>query len=118
MENKWMPKVAGILDIVAGAFGLFIILIWALWFAAFSIFIPSNTADFDGFPMRLMAMIFIPMAVFILAASILAIVGGIFALRRKIWKLALAGSIAAFFGSQPLGVAAIIFTALSKNEFE
>jgi hypothetical protein len=34
------------------------------------------------------------------------------------WRLALAGSIAAFFGSQPLGVAAIIFTALSKKEFE
>jgi len=118
MDNTWMPKVAGILDIVAGAFGLFIISIWALWFAAFSIFIPGDTADFDGFPMSLMAIIFIPMAMFLLTASILAIVGGIYALKRKRWGLALAGSIAAFFGSSPLGVAAIIFTALSKKEFE
>ena len=50
---------------------------------------------------------------------ILAIVGGIYALQRKIWGLALAGSIAAFFTpSWVLGVAAIVFTALSKNEFE
>jgi hypothetical protein len=118
MEKTWMPKVAGILDIVAGAFGLFIILIWGLWFAAFFIFIPSGRPDFDGFPMSLMAIIFIPMGIFMLAAGILAIVGGIYALRRKTWGLALAGSIAAFFGSSPLGVAAIIFTALSKNEFE
>jgi uncharacterized membrane protein HdeD (DUF308 family) len=68
--------------------------------------------------MSIMAIIFIPMGIFLLAAGILAIVGGIYALKRKKWKLALAGSIAAFFGSSPLGVAAIIFTALSKNEFE
>jgi hypothetical protein len=118
MEKTWMPKVAGILDIVAGAFGLFIILIWALWFAAFSFFMRSDTAEFHHFPMSLMAIIFIPMAIFMLAAGILAIVGGVYALRRKKWGLALAGSIGALFGSSPLGVAAIIFTALSKNEFE
>ena len=50
--------------------------------------------------------------------GILAIVGGIYALRRKIWGLALAGSIAAFFPSWILGLTAIVLTALSKNEFE
>jgi hypothetical protein len=50
--------------------------------------------------------------------GILAIVGGIYALQRKIWGLALAGSIAAFFPSWILGIAAIVLTALSKNEFE
>ena len=117
MENTWMPKVAGILDIVAGAFALFIILIWALWFAAFSYFIPGGPAEFHDFPMSIMAIIFIPMSIFLLTAGILAIVGGTYALKRKKWKLALAGSIASFFGSSPLGVAAIIFTALSKNQF-
>jgi hypothetical protein len=118
MEKTWMPKVAGILDIVAGSFGLFIVLIWALWFAAVSFLSRMNTAEFRHFPMSIMAIIFIPIAIFLIAAAILAIVGGIYALRRKKWKLALAGSIAAFFGSSPLGVAAIIFTALSKSEFE
>lgn len=118
MEKTWMPKVAGILDIVAGACGIFFMLIWALWFAAFSFLSRSNTAEFHGFPMLFITIIFIPMAIFMLAAGILAIVGGTYALKRKMWKLALAGSIAAFFGSSPLGVAAIIFTALSRSEFE
>jgi hypothetical protein len=118
MEKTWMPKVAGILDIVAGSFGVFLSLMMALWFAAFSFFSRSDTAEFHDFPMTFMAIVFIPMAVFMLAASILAIIGGVCALKRKMWRLALAGSIAGFFGSQPLGVAAIIFTALSKSEFE
>jgi len=68
--------------------------------------------------MRFITIFMIPWAIFMLAASILAIVGGIRALRKKTWGLALAGSIGALFGSSPLGVAAIIFTALSKSEFE
>jgi hypothetical protein len=118
METAWMPKVAGILDIVAGSFGLFFSLMMALWFAAFSIFLPMGTAEFHDFPMAIMAIFMIPWALLIFTAGILAIVGGIYTLRRKKWGLALAASIAAFFGSAPLGVAAIIFTALSKNEFE
>jgi len=118
METTWMPKVAGILDIVAGSLGLFFSLMMALWFAAFSFFLPMGTAEFNDVPMSFMAIFMIPWAIFMFAAGILAIVGGIYTLRRKKWGLALAGSIAAFFGSAPLGVAAIIFTALSKNEFE
>jgi hypothetical protein len=118
METTWMPEVAGILDIVAGAFALFIVLIWALWFAFISFIGPMNTPEFHDFPMTIMAIILLPMGTFLLAAGVLAIVGGIYALKRKMWKLALAGSIAAFFGSSSLGVAAIIFTALSKKEFE
>lgn len=118
METTWMPKVAGILDIVAGAFALFIVLICALWFALFSYFMCSDTPRYHDFPASFMAIFMIPWAIFMLAAGILAIIGGIYALRKKKWGLALAGSIGALFGSSPLGVAAIIFTALSKNEFE
>jgi len=118
MEKTWMPKVAGIVDIVAGSFGLFFSFMMALWFAFFSIFLPFDAAEFHDFPMSIMAIIMIPWAIFMLIAGILAIAGGIYALKRKRWGLALAGSIGAFFGSSPLGVAAIIFTALSKSEFE
>jgi hypothetical protein len=118
MENKWMPKVAGILDIVAGSFGVFLTCIMALWFAFIPFLVRHDGAEFHDFPMRFMTIFMIPWAIFMLAASILAIVGGIYALRKKKWGLALAGSIGAFFGSSPLGVAAIIFTVLGKNEFE
>jgi hypothetical protein len=62
--------------------------------------------------------IFTALALPFAIVGILAIVGGIYALRRKIWGLALAGSIAAFFPSWLLGIAAIVLTALSKKEFE
>jgi len=48
----------------------------------------------------------------------LPLIGGIYAVQRRKWGLALAGSIAAIFGSTPLGIAAAIFTALAKDEFE
>ena len=118
MEKTWMPKVAGILDIVSGSFGLFLSFMMALWFAFFSIFLPCDATELSDLPMSIMAIFMIPWTIFMFAAGILAIVGGIYALKRKNWGLALAGSIAAFFGSSPLGVAAIIFTALSKAEFE
>jgi hypothetical protein len=118
MENTWMPKVAGILDIVAGAFGIILSCMMVLWLAAFYFITSIDTTEFHDFPLAFMAIFFIPWAIFVLAAGILAIVGGIFALRKRKWSLALAGSIGAFFGSSPLGVAAIIFTAMSKSQFE
>lgn len=118
MENTWMPKVAGILDIVAGSFGIFISCLMVLWLAFFYFMAGIAPGGFDDFPMRFTALFMIPWAIFVLAAGILAIVGGIYALRKKKWKLALAGSIGAFFGSSPLGVAAIIFTVMSKSQFE
>ncbi len=118
MENEWMPRVAGILDIVAGAFGILISFFIMIWFGLFSYFMPNDVSEFNDFPMRLMSIFMGFWGIFILAAGILAIVGGMSAMRKRNWKLSLAGSIAAFFGSSPLGVAAIIFTVLGKNQFE
>ena len=55
-----------------------------------------------------------------LLLGIVAIVGGIFALRRSTWGLALAGSICALFPPHTavLGILSIIFVALSKGEFD
>jgi len=49
---------------------------------------------------------------------LLAIVGGVYALKRARRGWALTGSIVALFPSWPLGIAAIVFTILAKNEFE
>src|SRR4030042_1364624 len=118
MDNTWMPKVAGILDIVAGAFGLLMTCFMALWFTAFSFFMRSDPGEFHDFPASFMAIFMIPFAVFMSAAGILAIIGGVYALRRKKWGLALAGSIGALFSQLALGVVACIFTVMGKNEFE
>ena len=109
-----MPIVAGILDIVCAVFHLLAVIgltiaIIATGGAVFcpGVWVPGNVTI-------ILLSIAIPFAI----ATILALLGGISALQRKNWGLALAGSIAAFFPVGLLGIAAIILTALSKNEFE
>jgi hypothetical protein len=118
MEKTWMPTVAGILDIIAGSFGLaggiILFLLGTIGSGVLKFFI-TGMPPFS--PAALLA-IFSALAAPLTVVAILAIVGGIYALQRKVWGLALAGSIAAFFPSWLLGIAAIVFTALSKNEFE
>jgi len=118
MDNAWMPKVAGILDIVAGSLGVMFPFIMALWFVFFSMAMRSDPGEFHDFPVSFMAIFMIPFALFMLGAGILAIIGGVHALKRKKWGLALAGSIGAVFTQFVLGVVAIIFTVMGKNEFE
>jgi hypothetical protein len=110
-NNKiWMPTTAGILDIVSGGFGLICALMFILM---------GGVMRFVPYVPPFLWPLFMGLSVPFAIVGILAIVGGIYALQRKIWGLALAGSIAAFFSpSWVLGVAAIVFTALSKNEFE
>jgi hypothetical protein len=57
--------------------------------------------------------------------GIVALIGGICALRRRLWGLALAGAICAvalrpYAGDTPLvlGILAVIFVSLGKKEFE
>jgi hypothetical protein len=61
-----------------------------------------------------------------IALGLIAIAGGIFALRRKVWGLALAGAICAVYPAHPwgpekfsplLGLLAIVLVVLSKKEF-
>lgn len=108
-NRTWMPTVAGILDIIAGSFGLILAFVFIL-IGAVARFIP----EIPPYLFPIFAALSLPFA----CVGILAIVGGIYALKRKIWGLALAGSICAFFPSWLLGLTAIVLTALSKNEFE
>jgi len=109
MKKTWMPTVAGILDMVAGGLSLSVLFLFAV---GPMIIMPLNEGTFSlNWSLFLMV---IPG----LAIEALAIVGGVFAIQRRKWRWALAGSIAAFFPSWPLGIAAIVLTILSKNEFE
>ena len=118
MEKTWMPTVAGILDIVSAGFKLLAVLglIIAIIAVESNPYIDIALAA-GGVPVNVVAILWIVIIPFAIA-TILALVGGIYALQRKKWGLALAGSIAAFFPTGLLGIAAIIFTALSKKEFE
>ena len=109
MEKTWKPTTAGILDIVAGGFTVL---------ASIGLIVGGGVTGVvpdvpDFVPVLLMSL-----AVPFLIVGILAIVGGVYALKRKKWGWALTGSILALFPWWVLGVAAIVITILAKNEFE
>ena len=80
-EKTWKPTVAGILCIIAGAIGVISGIALAVFFA-------SSGAGWFG------AVTGAPLTIL----GIVAIVGGIYALRRRRWGLALAGSICTLIG--------------------
>ena len=104
--RKRMRKAGGILTIIGGIIivaGVFIATggPWAL--------IPGPEAPPAGVVAGLIAL------------GVVALIGGIHALRRRRWGLALAGAICAALPGMPLGlpgIAAIVFISLTKEEFE
>jgi len=114
MQNTAKPVIAGILNIITGVIS---------FIAAISMFIGYGIVS-GAFYFPGMAAIpwFVPTAVISTAIptlifALLALFGGIFALQRKIWGLALAGSIVSIIVLFPLGVASTVLIALSKDEF-
>jgi hypothetical protein len=89
--QTWKPTAAGTLTISAGVFGLIVGIV----------FIGRGPLFMVGL-----------LAIMI---GVVAVAGGICALKRRAWGLALAGSICSVFCW--LGIPAIIFIALSKQEF-
>lgn len=115
MDKTWMPAVAGILAVVSGALGLiasYVLVILGTVGSAVLSFVEVEILAFV--PGAVFSAIAIPLFV----VGILAIVGGVFALQRKRWRWALAGSVAAFFPCRLLGIAAIVLTVLSRKEFD
>ena len=111
-KKTWGPTVAGILDIVAGGLTLTVLV---LVFVGLMIAMLFTVAVF---PFNVSLLLLFIIAIPGIAIEALAVAGGVFAIQRRKWGWALAGSIAATIISTPLGIAAIIFTVLSKNEFE
>ena len=137
MEKTWKPTTAGVLNIISGAVGIgggiFTIVagrfINALasaagglgnlinnWIGAVAPGVislsPDATAALNASPSVLLT---IGIVILVLGALILA--GGISAVRRKRWGLALAGSILALPIGGVLGILSIIFVSLGRKEF-
>lgn len=117
MKKTWKPQVAGILSIVGGVIGLFGSLGIMIAIAA----IDGSQHwinDFNGYwdvgnVIPILWAIGIP----IFVCSVLSIVGGIFAIQRKVFGLALTGAITAFIPVWIFGLLSVIFLALSHDEF-
>jgi hypothetical protein len=97
--KTWKPVAAGILSILSGAF--------AVWYRS------SELVRVGSSPVGIVL-------------GTVAIAGGIFAIRRKVWGLALAGAVCAIVPPHPwgsliwtpaLGILAVVLVVLSKSEF-
>ena len=112
-------KIGGILSLVCAGMSL-LYAVAMLGLIVFFIFIFQMTADsvtpFEDY--AILVGVYGTAALFFVIAGVLGIVGGTFALRKRHWGLALGGAIAGTFSFFPCGIAAIVFTAMSKDEFD
>ncbi|MBN1856995.1 MAG: hypothetical protein JW846_08595 [Dehalococcoidia bacterium] len=117
MKKTWKPTTAGILSIVAGSLTVAAALVLLLFGGVLSGILAAS-----GVP-NMLCLIPFPilggMATPMLLLGAVAIIGGSYAIRRKLWPLALAGAICALFPPQVgiLGILAIVFVVVGKDEF-
>jgi hypothetical protein len=102
-----MPVIAGVLIIVSGAFKLLALLVAVLLVLFVLIWPPAA-------PWLALGVVIL---VICAALAVVSIIGGIAALRRRSWGLALAGAVIAALPLSLLGIAAIVLIALSREEF-
>ena len=102
MEKTWKPQAAGVLCIIAGGLGIR---------SGAEAVMGTATSFLPGW------LGFEAMDVGLLVAGIVAIIGGIYALQRKLWPLALAGAILAIPGMWIFGILALVWVAQRRKEF-
>jgi len=118
MKLTWKPIMAGILDIVSGAIGmvggLYFVVLTSLFRSMHEILRadPIVIEQTEQIISKLFAIPFV--LVFI---GIISIIGGVYALQRRIWGLALAGAICSCIVFPIFGLPSIIITGLAQEEF-
>ena len=111
VEKTWKPTTAGILSIIGGIIG-------CIYGIGVAVAMGVVGGMLSMFGLGGLGGIGIAMGVVLLILGVIAIVGGTYAMKRKSWGLALAGSICALFNPVGiLGILAIIFVAIGKGEF-
>jgi hypothetical protein len=118
MQNK--SQVGGILAIVSGALGV----IGSLFMIAMIIFIrymftsPEFGVGPEGGEVFMIIFLVYGIGGFVLLIlGATGIVGGIYAMKKRLWGLALAGAICGIITFLPTGVIATVFIAQAQKEF-
>jgi hypothetical protein len=102
-KKRILSTIAGIVEIVAGVFtGITAIIYLVAMFVA---------EDMPGW------FVFFPVLTLVILCM-LAVVGGICALRRKYWAMALVGAIAVIWPTVVLGIAAVVLNIAARDEFK
>ena len=113
-SRQWMPPVGGALNIMSGVSGLIIGLPAGIFAIVFQTTHPVfKIENQDAMPL-IIAICWVSCAV-TLIPGIISIVGGVFAIKRKSWGWALAGSICSL-PSVP-GIFALVFIIMGRKEF-
>jgi len=120
--KTWKATTAGILNIISGglnglvAIGLIVVVCAVGNFSAIIMdFLPPEGVPFI---MPLIVPILVVVLVLSVVSTVFPIIGGVYALQRRRWGWALAGSIVAIFRSSVLGILSTIFVAMARDEFE
>jgi hypothetical protein len=123
MENsRDKGLIGGILSIASGVIGVLYGIFIAVLIPFFLNFMTTSpyTPGMGPLPrdfFTMMVIIYSVMGGAIALVGILGIVGGVLALKRKVWGLALAGAVAGAITFFPCGIAAVILVSLGKPEF-
>ena len=123
MLRTWKPTAAGILNLISGVFFLFGgIIVFSLlgqpkvavpW-ASYAMY----SMGLEGEPSSSFVTIFIViLGTAALVLGVVSILGGIYAIKRRLWGMALVGSVSTFLSSFVLGIPTITLTAVSRKEF-
>jgi hypothetical protein len=117
MNNN--SQIGGILSIISGAIGVigaFFLLLFTTIFGF--VFTDPYFGVTDGTEvLSFLATFYGGLGVILLIFSIVAIIGGVYAIKKRLWGMALAGAICGLLTFWPTGIAAIILISLGKNEF-
>ncbi len=117
MGETSKATISGILDIASGVMGLIGgCVLMMLGLIGGGILGATMSDDLERLALIPLAL-FLPLAVLNLLAGAFAVAGGLAALRRGTWWLAVVGSIGALICFFPLGVPAMILTVMAESEF-
>jgi uncharacterized membrane protein YozB (DUF420 family) len=116
MEKTSKPTTTGILNIISAVLSFFgVISLFIGWAIVSEVWtVPGGVGYIPEFVPRLV----MGWAIISIIITAVILVGGIYAIKRKQWGWALAGSILAIIAFLPLGIAATVLVAQSKDEFE
>lgn len=117
-SSRWMPTAGGVLNIVTGVLNLIGGLALGILAAVFRSLQDNPTFQVDDPDvLPVLIAVFWIVGVVLLILGIISIIGGVFAIQRKKWGWALAGSICSILCSTILGVLSLVFVIMGKKEF-
>lgn len=108
--------IAGILDIASGFMALAggtVLGVIGLIGTGVLMAVPDDMPPIQWVPLAL----FGPLALIILFAGLIAVIGGVKAIKRSSWAWTLAGAVAAMVCFIPLGIVSLVVTVMAENEF-